>query len=881
MRLRYFWLLIAGLLFATANRAYQLSSQSLWFDEAFMVQAGQADWPAVLWAEPNHPPLYALFLFFVVRLAGDSELALRWSSVLLGLGVMVLTARLAGRLFNRQAAVLAAWLAAASPLLWWASQEVRMYILTAGLVALMAESWHALLKTPTRAHWLKLWAAELLLLYSHLSAPAAVIWINAATLLSWLIHRHTLRPAWRTWVVGQAGVIALWFPWLMFFVSRAPSGPKIIVSPPQPSAELFSQMWQTFWLPSWLMAEREPILSTLSCIVLLGLLISQPWRNANARWLVFHFLILCISVIAGLIGFQSGFHGRYLTLAAPLLLALVSGGLVHLAQWRWVGKALASGLMVVLLVLFGLGVNRFFEQPEYGREDVRGMARFYAERLTAADSVIAFSYSERFDLQYYWKAESVQAPLLTFTDDPTPEDFWARLPTNGAVALNVWFQERADYRGLTACTLAHGTRNLPETFAVPNMLTEVYAEPRQPLGFQSATATFTVAQVTQMGVLPAFTADQALCLPVRIILTQPMETDLKALLRVRNSLGWEVARANVFFAQDNQHTSARLASGAELAAFPLVRLPVGAPAGTYTLTLTLYDESQLSGYDVLSEAGAPAGKEWRVGEWNIQPGANWESVTRATHLPVAVEHPASENLTLVAQSVEASAPITITNGMRLPLSLLWRGTGLLPPLSLTADDGSWRATIPAPSLSTGLLRLDWREVPIPPEAASGPATLQLANGLMIARLAVQALPFLETPPEISARMGVALPGVGQLVGYQLAETSFARTEPISITLVWQASQPSATSYTVFVQLLAADGTVVAQSDALPAQGTRPTITWRPSEYIVDTHTLNVRADALPGFTTLIAGMYNAETGQRLRWQTEVEAVILATGVELK
>ncbi|MBL8046160.1 MAG: glycosyltransferase family 39 protein [Anaerolineales bacterium] len=881
MRPRYFWLLIACLLFATANRAFHLTSQSLWFDEAFMVQAGQANWPAVLWAEPNHPPLYALFLFFVVRLAGEGELALRWSSLLLGLGVIVLTARLARRLFNQPAAVWAAWLAAASPLLWWASQEVRMYILTAGCVALMAESWHALLKSPARRHWLTFWAAELLLLYSHLSTPAAVIWINAATLLSWLLHRQPLRPAWRTWVVGQAGVVALWLPWLIFFVGRAPSGPKIVVSPPLLNGELLSQMWQSFWLPSWLMVEREPVLATLSGAALIGLLISVPWPNANARWLAFHFLAVCASVIAGLIGFQSGFHGRYLTLAAPLLLALVAGGLAHLAQFQRVGKALAGGLMVIFLALFGLGVNRFFEQPEYGREDVRGLARFYAERLTAADSVIAFSYSPRFDLEYYWRAEQVTAPLLTFMDNPTPEDFWARLPASGAMALNVWFQERADYRGLAPCTLAHGSRNLPETLAVPGMLTEVYAEPRQPLSLQSAAAAFAVAQVTQISALPAFTADQALCVPIRIRLTQPMETDLKALLRVKNSLGWEVARADVFFAQDNQHTTARLASGAELAAFPLVRLPLGAPAGKYTLMLTLYDEGQLSGYDVLSEAGAPAGKEWRVGEWAIQPGARWENVTRATQLPVPVEQAAGESLTLVAQSVEASPPIIIANGMRLPVSLLWRGTGPLPPLSLIADDDSWRVTVPATSTASDALRLDWREIPIPPEAESGPATLQLPNGLVIARLAVQTLPFLATPPETSTAVGVALPGVGQLVGYQLAATAFTRTDPITLTLVWQASQPTETSYTIFVQLLAADGTVVAQSDSLPAQGTRPTTTWRLGEYIADPHTLNVRTDALPGFTTLIAGMYNAETGQRLRWQTEADALTLATGVELK
>jgi hypothetical protein len=84
-----------------------------------------------------------------------------------------------------------------------------------------------------------------------------------------------------------------------------------------------------------------------------------------------------------------------------------------------------------------------------------------------------------------------------------------------------------------------------------------------------------------------------------------------------------------------------------------------------------------------------------------------------------------------------------------------------------------------------------------------------------------------------------------------------------------------------VQLLSADGQVMAQSDALPAQGQRPTTTWRPGEYVVDAHPLIFHPEAAPGEGMLIAGMYDASTQQRLLFQTGTDAIILATGVQVK
>jgi hypothetical protein len=343
-----------------------------------------------------------------------------------------------------------------------------------------------------------------------------------------------------------------------------------------------------------------------------------------------------------------------------------------------------------------------------------------------------------------------------------------------------------------------------------------------------------------------------------------------------------VARADAPFADAWQHTSVQAAAGDVLTAFPLVRLPYGAPAGIYSVTLTLYDETNLSGYDVLDPAGAPAGKEWLLNTWNVQPGAQWAEVNWGTDLLARLNLPVTSALTLSAANVEAQTVATVTNGDRLPLALLWQGNGPLPTLSLAASDNGWRVAVP-PALpeATGVT-LEWRMVVIPAEAPGGEAVLSLPDGTPLARCYITPSTFLITAPAFETTVGRTLPGAGTLVGYTLSGKALDRTQPVSLTLVWRAGEsPPLGSYTVFAQLLGVDGTVIAQSDSLPAGGQRPTTGWRPGEYIVDAHQLVFHADAPPGPARLIVGLYAAETLQRLGFEGGEDALTLLTDLEVR
>ncbi len=84
-----------------------------------------------------------------------------------------------------------------------------------------------------------------------------------------------------------------------------------------------------------------------------------------------------------------------------------------------------------------------------------------------------------------------------------------------------------------------------------------------------------------------------------------------------------------------------------------------------------------------------------------------------------------------------------------------------------------------------------------------------------------------------------------------------------VTLYWRAGDPQPQSYTVFTQLLDADGQQVAGHDSIPANGSAPTDGWAVGAVQADSHRLELPADLPPGEYTLIVGLYN-RFNERLR-----------------
>jgi len=105
--------------------------------------------------------------------------------------------------------------------------------------------------------------------------------------------------------------------------------------------------------------------------------------------------------------------------------------------------------------------------------------------------------------------------------------------------------------------------------------------------------------------------------------------------------------------------------------------------------------------------------------------------------------------------------------------------------------------------------------------------------------------------------------IGTLVAAALPETLSAERNQ-TIVLLWQAQARDPISHVVFVHLVAADGRLIAQSDSEPAHGARPTSSWRAREYILDQHRLRWHDHAYRGKASVYVGLYDLQTGARLR-----------------
>jgi hypothetical protein len=102
------------------------------------------------------------------------------------------------------------------------------------------------------------------------------------------------------------------------------------------------------------------------------------------------------------------------------------------------------------------------------------------------------------------------------------------------------------------------------------------------------------------------------------------------------------------------------------------------------------------------------------------------------------------------------------------------------------------------------------------------------------------------------------------LGYDLERPSYQHGQPIGLTLYWRADGEARRAYTVFTHILRADGVQMAGWDNPPCRTTCPTDTWRPGEIIRDEYAVPTARDWPPGEYTVEIGLYDPETGERLR-----------------
>ena len=102
-----------------------------------------------------------------------------------------------------------------------------------------------------------------------------------------------------------------------------------------------------------------------------------------------------------------------------------------------------------------------------------------------------------------------------------------------------------------------------------------------------------------------------------------------------------------------------------------------------------------------------------------------------------------------------------------------------------------------------------------------------------------------------------------LLDSDLGQQTLPAGAPLELTIRWQGMRSMDVDYTLFIHLLAPDGTLKGQIDVWPKDGTYPTSQWRPGEPFTDSYLLYIDPDAPPGAYPVEIGWYLLETMQRL------------------
>ncbi|MBI5928257.1 MAG: hypothetical protein HY862_03045 [Chloroflexi bacterium] len=840
------------LLGAFSLNLWRLDAESIWHDEGWSIRAMRGPFTT---PDDNTPYLYYTYLHLLWRLGvGETPFAMRYGSVLLGLLTTAVTMRVAGQWFGRPASLTGGILVAVSPLLWEYAQEIRAYVAVplVGLVLLWVVD-RVLKYQPTQSIpisiWLTVWLAEIVGLYTHNLVVPLVIWLNVAVGVVWLWRRD-----WRhmvTWAGLQSVLILAYIPWLL---TQAPSGTPLN-SPPEIGFALVRDIWHSYFLPSLPQLRGATNTTWLDIAGLMAMGLGGAWivlqRTHRAWLLISQALLVPLFSTALILRAHIDFHPRYYIAVIPAALLIMVAGVKSLGKIHPQFATAGYGLLVVgFLAITQTNLRDIAATRTFQHDDYAGLAHYYA--TLPDDAVILIPYKREAALQDYYaqkfdiRAKFINIPL--YSDADTVIRRLNELATDRHVEFLTWFQLPADVRGMYPCLLTVASNEIfaPQTFF--GLETSGY-QLTTPLEFSALDAT-PHYQEMDLRQTRFVTSPRGTCVETTWGLSQPTTADWQVAMQLHNPLGVVLDTADAPITRRDQTPTSEWSNNEIGAAYHLLQLPEMAPLENYPISLTVYADNNLSGLDVLSDSGSPIGKSYTLSETVPTEGLSNENAAQTTRVLTA-------NATADGV-VESNQPFEVTlvladNPAPLPKQV---------PIELRGDGWALQQTIAYP----GHPVLAWLRFDFPAEATSGAVSLWVGD-VEIAHYTLQVTTHDFEAPPFSIEVGTEIPNIGTLIGVTATRTVFSTATPPQITLIWQATHTTATAYTVFVQLLDPNGVLLAQSDSIPAENTRPTTGWVTGEYISDNHTLNFRVDEYvenyTGPAYFIVGLYNPATFERV------------------
>jgi 4-amino-4-deoxy-L-arabinose transferase-like glycosyltransferase len=489
---------------AAGLRFYRLGEQSLWADEGNSAALAARSLFRIAQdaAADIHPPLYYWLLHLWCHLFGNSEVALRSLSAIVGVGLVYIIYLTGRRLQSEQMGLVAALIAAINPLQIYYAQEARMYALLGWWSGLALYTLTVYILHEGDGHRRPTVGVAALLvitlaggLYTHYLFPAIIGAVNALYLL-WLWDSRRRgdvleRMVW--WGGLHLLALLLFLPWLPIAQRQLAIWPR----PPMQHdfAQSFGAALITLSLGPVGYEQPDWAWNTVFALwALLGLWPHvRPMRGRREHWLTWGIPLLTMMAPVTLMawrGLLSEAYLKFLLAASPGFCLLIARGVVgtgealggmasiRLRQRRtrrpitviripWLQLAWYAMTAIVLGITAGLILQAYFFDPTYARDDYRGMARYIQATEQPGDRILLEAPGQLEVFTYYYRGRLPIYPLPR-QRPPDPKSLQAELATMtatpGRIFALFWAVEQADPDRLIESWLAQNAFKASESW---------------------------------------------------------------------------------------------------------------------------------------------------------------------------------------------------------------------------------------------------------------------------------------------------------------------------------------------------------------------------------------------------------------------------------
>jgi 4-amino-4-deoxy-L-arabinose transferase-like glycosyltransferase len=399
--------LAVALIFGVAIyfRLHELGSRNLWTDEAWVALAAmQPTAKEALAAGQSTPPFYLLTLWALVQFWGHSELVLRSLSWLFGVGTLCLIWRLARRLTEVPAALLALSAVAFSPIMVYYSKELKQYSGDAFFAVLVLWLAERLQAHRGRRGWLALALAGVVglgfsqpLIFT-LPAAAAVLWVTLPQ-----AQRPRLACLGGIWLLAAAGYYLLFIrqeidPELVaYWTQDFPNFSGLLPFFRWLGPALYRYFW--YFLGEWGVI-WGPLLLTAGMVVMV--------HRGHGRVLFYLGGPLLLAFGAACLHrypFMAHYGGNRLMLfSAPVLYLLVAAGGWGVFEWLWRRRQRFLALALAGLLLVALEPRAVLHEnlsPLNNREEIQPLVAYLEANLQPQDLIYVYYFAVKPFTYYY------------------------------------------------------------------------------------------------------------------------------------------------------------------------------------------------------------------------------------------------------------------------------------------------------------------------------------------------------------------------------------------------------------------------------------------------------------------------------------------------